>query len=352
MHILHVLFTRYRGGLEQAFVNDTEVLAAKGHRVTALVRHDAPYREELAAHADNIITLSPNGFYDIFAIAKIRMQLRRLRPDCIIAHNGRAIALLAYASWGLHIPLLGVSHSYKTARAFHADILVVLSEHMKAHFVAAGFAKPIIVIPNLMHLPPKPAFKKPGSPIVIGALGRLSEEKGFADFFHALQELKKMGLDFRLHLGGDGPELAHLKSLEVSLGLQGLIEWQGWVQDKAAFYRELDIMCLPSREDSFPMVLLETLAHGVPIIATDAPGPISILTDGMNGLLVPRQDPLSLAQALYKVATQPALAEKLATGGWKKAQDFGFENVAGQWDAVIPALCGDLGLNKDKEMMR
>ena len=336
MHILHVLFTRYRGGLEQAFVNDTEALTSRGHKVTALIRSDAPYRDELSC---DMITVNPNGFYDIFAILKIRKILRERQPDCIIAHNGRAIALMAYAVWGLNIPLCGVSHSYKTARAFHADRLVVLSQHMRDHFIAAGFNKPITIIPNLMHLPPKPVFKKPGSPIVIGALGRFSEEKGFADFFHALHELKQTGLDFRVQLGGDGPELENLKSLETSLDLQGIIQWLGWVQDKAAFYRGLDILCIPSREDSFPMVLLETLAYGVPIVATDAPGPVSVLTDGVNGLLVPRQSNSALAQALYKVATQPVLAENMVTAGLAKAQDFGFEHVADAWDEMVKKIC-------------
>ena len=196
MHILHVLFTRYRGGLEQAFVNDTEAFSAKGHKITAMVRQDAPYRDELLPYTNGIITVNPRGFYDIFAITKIRMYIRRLKPDCIVAHNGRAIALLAYASWGLHVPLCGVSHSYKTARAFYADMLVVLSPHMRKHFVAAGYKKPITVIPNLLHLPPEPVFKKPDRSIVIGAIGRFSEEKGFADFFHALCELKKTGINF------------------------------------------------------------------------------------------------------------------------------------------------------------
>jgi len=161
MHILHVLFTRYRGGLEQAYVNDTEALTAKGHKVTALLRSDAPYKDEVAGRAARMLTANPNGFYDILAIARIRKMLRRLQPNAIIAHNGRAIALLAYASWGLDIPLIGVSHSYKTVRAFHADHLVVLSEHMRTHFLQEGFTKPITVIPNLMHLPPKPSFNPP-----------------------------------------------------------------------------------------------------------------------------------------------------------------------------------------------
>jgi len=335
MHILHTLFTRHLGGLEQAFINDTEALVARGHKVTALLRADAPYGEEVATHAASVQTVSPNGFYDILAIWKIRTLLKQIKPDVIVAHNGRAIALLAYAAWGLHIPLCGVSHSYKTARAFHCDMLVVLSEHMRNHFISVGYTKPMSVIPNLMHLPPRPEITKPGNPIVIGAIGRLSEEKGFADFLHALYELKQAGVPFIARIGGDGPEMQRLKLLERKYELNAHIQWAGWVTDKASFYREVDVICLPSREDSFPMVVIETLAYGVPMVATDAPGPVSMLTDGVNGLLVPRRDTSAMAKALQRLATEPELAVKLAEAGWEKAQDFAFDTVAKRWDETL-----------------
>lgn len=338
MHILHSLFTRHRGGLEQAFVNDTEALKSKGHKVTALVRPDAPYRDELIPHASEIITVIPRGFYDVFAIARIRMTLRKLRPDCIIAHNGRAIALLKYAAWGLGIPVCGVSHSYKTTHVMHADRLVLLSQHMRDHFVAAGYLKPITIIPNLMHLPAPRPLKTPSNPIVIGCIGRFSEEKGFADFFHALHELRQMGVGFIAHIGGGGHELENLKALEASLKLQGCIEWHGWVQDKAAFYNSLDIFCLPSREDSLPMVMLEALAYAIPFVSTDTPGPKAMIHNGVNGLLVPRQDPQALAKALYTAATQPQLLQTLAKNGNITAQQFGFAQVADQWDSLLTEI--------------
>lgn len=335
MHILHAVFTRYSGGLEQAFVNDTEALVSRGHKVTALVRPDAPYLGEVTARATNVATIRPRGFYDVFSAWKIRRLVQQTRPDVMVAHNGRAIALLAYATWGIEIPLCGVSHSYRTDYASHANMLVVLSEHMRKHFIDSGYRRPITVIPNLMHLPPKPILKIPGNPFVIGALGRFSEEKGFEDLLYAIAELKKTSLRFVVRIAGDGPDLKKLKALEQQLGLSQHIQWIGWVEDKTEFYNGIDMLCLPSREDSFPMVVIETLAHGVPIVATDAPGPSSMLTYGVNGLVVPRRDSKAIAQALYTVATDEKLARQLSEGGWVKAQDFAFGTVAARWDEVL-----------------
>jgi glycosyltransferase involved in cell wall biosynthesis len=335
MHIYHALFTAFRGGLEQAFVNDTEALRSKGHHVTALIRPDAPYRDELAPLASELSFVTPKGFYDVFAIAKVRMMLRKTRPDCIIAHNGRAITLMSYAAWGLGIPVCGVTHSYKATHVMRADRLVVLTQHMYDHFIKSGYNKPMTIIPNLMHLPPQPEFKPHRKTVVIGCIGRFSPEKGFDDFFHALHELKAMGLDFVAHVGGGGDELDNLKALKHSLGLQDHIKWCGWVKDKAAFYKELDIFCLPSRQDSLPMVMIESLAYGIPFVSTDTPGPATVIIEGVNGMVVPRENPSAMAKALYQVATNPQLAQKLASGALEKAKDFSFDAVANQWDALL-----------------
>lgn len=338
MYILHALFTRYLGGLEQAYINDTDALSSLGHKVTALLRDDAPYREEVEKHAASVITIKPTGFYDIAAAWKIRALLKQMRPDVIVAHNGRAISLLAYASWGMRIPLCGVSHSYKTARAFHADHLVVLSNHMRDHFARAGYSKSITVIPNLMHLPPPPAFRKPGSPVVIGAMGRFSAEKGFANLLHALHELKKTRTPFIAKIAGDGQEVQKLRLLERKCELTPYIRWLGWIEDKEAFYNDIDILCIPSHEDSFPMVMIEALAHGIPLVATDVPGAISVLTDKVNGMIVPRKDPAAMAKALQQIIAQPEMAGKMARAAWDKAQDFAFDAVAKQWGDTLAAL--------------
>lgn len=335
MQILHTLFTRYSGGLEQAFINDTEALVSRGHKVTALIRPEAPYKSEVLARATNVVTIGPKGFYDVFSAWKIRRLIQQTRPDVMIGHNGRAIALLAYASWGIDIPLCGVSHSYRTERASHANMLVVLSEHMRKHFTDAGYRRPIKVIPNLMHLPPEPVARTQSNPVVIGALGRFSEEKGFEDLLYALSDLKQMGLRFVAKIAGDGPDAKKLKALEQQLGLASYIQWLGWVQDKEDFYAKIDMLCLPSREDSFPMVVIETLAHGIPIVATDAPGPMCMLTYGVNGLLVPRRDTKAMAKAMFQVATDAKIAKQLSEGAWIKAQDFAFDTVAARWDEVL-----------------
>lgn len=326
------------GGSEQAYANVTEALAARGHKVTALLRADAPYRAAIAAHAA-IHTVQPLGFYDMRAAWKVRRLLKKLQPDIILAHNARAISLLFVAAFALDIPVCGVTHGYKTLRTTRADALIVLTEHMRAHFIAAGYpAERLEVVPNLVRLPEKPQFKKPGSPIVIGAIGRFAVEKGFADLLAALQLLNQSGVDFTARIAGEGPELEHLKVQIQSLGLASQVRLEGWVKDKAAFYKTLDILCVPSREESFGLVMIDAMAHGVPVVATDAPGPASIIKDGESGLLAPRENPAALAAALQKLATHPDMAAWLAEAGWHRVKDYDFPVVAKKWDEVLTGI--------------
>jgi glycosyltransferase involved in cell wall biosynthesis len=340
MHILHALFTHAQGGLGQAHVHITQALVAKGHRVTGLMHPQSPYLASIAIIGE-IETVQPHGFYDFFAIGKIRRLLKTSRPDVILAHNARAIHLCKHAARGLGIPILGMSHSYKTARTMQADRLIVLSDHMRRHFLAAGCKAPIDVVPNLIHLPPKYTPHARGTPPVIGAIGRFTKEKGFPDLLDALHRLKQTGANFVVHIGGGGPDENKLKIQAKSLGLNDHIHWMGWVEDKTDFYRGLDVLCIPSREDSFPLVVLEGLAYGVPMVTTDAPGPAEMLTHNTNALIVARQDTPALASALHTLLTQPELAGRLAEAGWRRAQDFGFDSIATLWDKIIKSTAAN-----------
>lgn len=338
MHILHALFTQSLGGLEQSYLDTTEALASKGHDVTALVHGGAPYRVAAGLHARDVHYEQPKGFYDVLALWRVRSLLRKLRPDLVIAHNARAIVLMKNAAQTTGIPVCGVSHSYKTARTKRARRLVVLTEHMRRHFIANGYPQEhITCIPNLIRLPPHAPHRALHTPPVIGAMGRLVPEKGFDQLIRALQTLKNTGTDFRAHIAGEGDGHAALQTLAIELGVDGHIQWDGWVRDKAAFMRKLDVLCVPSREESFGLVVLEAMAHGVPVVATDTPGPSSIITPLKDGMLVPQGNNAALAGTLQQVLANPELARTLSAGGWERVQSYGFDAVAAQWDGLVGA---------------
>ena len=337
MHILHALFTPSLGGLEQAFVNITRVLAESGHHVSALMRPDAPYRFEVQAETTDVSFEQPRGFYDVRAMWRIRRLLKAKRPDMILAHAPRAISIMSYAAWGLGIPVCGMLHSYRVSRIRHADRLVVLTEDMRRFVVKHGYANGQVgIISNMVGLSntvPPPAVLH--TPLVIGGMGRFAPEKGYMCLLDAVAEMHRRGMKVQLKLAGKGPEEELLRAKAHALGIESIVSFEGWVLDKGAFFSEIDIFCLPSLEESFGIVLLEAMSRGVPIIATKTPGPLSILTHEKDALLVPINDAAAIADASMHMVQTAELPQQLALAAFDRVKEFRVEAVTRKWNAMV-----------------
>ena len=118
-------------------------------------------------------------------------------------------------------------------------------------------------------------------------MGRLSHEKGFDLFLDALAILRTKNIPFHAIIGGEGKEGEALKTQAARLGIADAITWAGWIADKSTFSANLDVYCLPSRTENFPITLLEAMAHGCPAVSTECGGgPAEMLADGC-GILSP-----------------------------------------------------------------
>ncbi|MBX9740781.1 MAG: glycosyltransferase, partial [Beijerinckiaceae bacterium] len=121
----------------------------------------------------------------------------------------------------------------------------------------------------------------------IGAIGRLHANKGFDLLLTALAQPDIRARSWTLTIAGDGPERPALQALAKTLGLAGRVTFTGWVDDRRAFYSAVDLVCIPSRQEPFGLVLLEALAHRLPVVASAASGFVDIATDGVHALLAP-----------------------------------------------------------------
>lgn len=166
---------------------------------------------------------------------------------------------------------------------------------------------------------PRRAFRADGR-LILGALGTLEDRKGQDVLIDALADLRGRGIDAALRLGGAGGDgRADLLARAERLGVAEHIEAPGWV-DAVEFLAGLDVFCLPSRSEPFGIVLIEAMAQGLPVIASDVDGPADILADG-SGLLVPVGEAKALADAVAGLATDPARADRLAQAAKSRAAD-------------------------------
>jgi glycosyltransferase involved in cell wall biosynthesis len=141
----------------------------------------------------------------------------------------------------------------------------------------------------------------------------------------AAAPLIRRGMPLRLVLAGEGPERARLQSLTQQLGIAGACLWPGPIDDMPTLYRAIDAVALPSRNEGTPVVLIEALACGVPVIASAVGGVPDVLEGGAWGYLVPPgadwhialQDFLSNL-AYWKAQAQIAQTHILATYDYRR----------------------------------
>lgn len=312
----------------------TRALVSRGCEVVAIIAPDAPYRIELEKLPVKIILLKVRGFYDVFAWYSLRKLLKKAKPDLVLAHNGRAIATAANSLIWLNIPLIGVSHSNNLKYSKKADYLLVLTEAMRKRFVSAGYPpEKCAVMSNMIDLPqvqiPQKWEKK--NPPVIGFLGRLSPEKGADILLQAVAILKQKNIVVKVKIGGAGEEENSLRNLTEKLEITSQVEFCGWIsnEQKPDFFKNIDVLCVPSHYESFGLVVLEAWAYGVPVIASEVDGLAEIIANGETGLLFPKNDATALAENIEKLLfSDDNLAQKLIANGSKEVTKYGMEEGA------------------------
>jgi glycosyltransferase involved in cell wall biosynthesis len=318
MRIVNIMFAKGAGGVEQAFVDYCEGLRDRGHQVTAMVYPGSAVHSQLIALGIHTVAMRNFSEWDI-------------HPDIVIAHSNRAYALSRKAIRGAW-PLAGVAQNYSTKRLKGAEAVMTTTTDLIHHIAMQDIPRErIFHIPNMVKCVELPHRAERNNPPIIGAMGRFVAKKGFDVYIDALKQLKERGHRFRAILGGDGAEADSLRMQAQAAGLEDMLYFSGWVQDKKHFYTSIDIFCLPSLHEPFGIVLLEAFTYGAPVVSSDSEGPMEILTPGHDGLMVKKGDSNELADALAKMLEEEHLADMLAANAYVKVKtQYSLEVVAGR----------------------
>jgi glycosyltransferase involved in cell wall biosynthesis len=165
--------------------------------------------------------------------------------------------------------------------------------------------------------------RQPAPPYQLLALGRFVPKKGYPILLQACQELAAQGLDFHLDLAGDGPQRQELQGLVQDYGLSGKVTFPGFVPHRQvpALFHRADLFIMPcivdphGDRDGIPNVILEAMAHEVPVVSTDVSGVKEAVVPGKTGWLAPPGDPQALAQAIREALDNPPEARRRAQAG-------------------------------------
>lgn len=180
---------------------------------------------------------------------------------------------------------------------------------------------------------------------VIGTVAFWRPGKGLEELFHALHQLITVaGQSLNLHVvGGFISPLYErkIKAMAETLHISDHIHWAGPTSDVDAFLREMDLFVLPSLSEGLPMVILEAMAAGVPVVATDVGGISEAIRSRVDGLLVPAQDPNSLAEAIKTLLNDAQLWTSCRVSAHKRQTDqFSDKHMASEVAKTYSQLLG------------
>ena len=166
-------------------------------------------------------------------------------------------------------------------------------------------------------------------------VGRLENRKGVMDLLKAYRLLRKAGCECRLLLAGAGPLEKQVRRYLLTRRTGG-VELLGRISEteKTRLFATADVFVAPATgRESFGIVLLEAMAAGKPIVASDIHGYRSVVRRGEQGLLVPPQNPRALAGALARLLSDDALRERMGASGRERVRQFSWENVTAKVEA-------------------
>lgn len=178
--------------------------------------------------------------------------------------------------------------------------------------------------------------------ILVAGVGRLHRQKAFDFLIEAVNHIVKSKITepFHVILVGDGKLRTSLESQAKALGVENHLTFLGW-QDQAEAHRLLvasDLLTLPSRFECFPYSLLEAIAAGLPVVATDVGGNAEAVLHEHNGLVVPSGDVHALASALSRLIQDSTLREQFRAHYFENARRFTAANMANQTAAFLESI--------------
>ncbi|MEW9624793.1 glycosyltransferase family 4 protein [Rhodanobacter geophilus] len=177
---------------------------------------------------------------------------------------------------------------------------------------------------------------------------RLLWDKGLAEFVTAIRQLRLQGCAVHALLAGTpdpGNPAAVPEATIREWVAEGLVTWLGHVDDMAGLLGSVDVVVLPSHREGLPRTLVEAAACGLPLVTTDVPGCREVVTDGIDGLLVPKGDGEALAQAIRRLHEDPGLAQRLGEAARLKARSQFDERIVIQRTlGVYAELCDPLAV--------
>ncbi len=286
---------------------------------------------------------------DFRALIRLIRLINLERPDIVHTHTAKAGTLGRIAAKLTGVPIVihtfhgHVFHSYfgffrtkfflwlERLLARFTDVIITVSEQQRDEIIKYKIAEPekTIAIPLGLDLKPfinldtdpnevRREFSVPEETKLVGIVARLVPIKNHVCFLEAARLILARYDNVRFMIVGDGEMRSTLEQKARDLGIEARVIFMGFQYNLQKIYAGLDIVALSSYNEGLPVALIEAMAAGKAVISTDVGGVVDLILDGDNGLLVPSNDPKSLAEATIYLLEHPERRKMMGAAGRKK----------------------------------
>lgn len=362
--ILFLVSSMQGGGAERVAALLCNHWAERGHEVVLMPTFSGrgeclyPLNEKVRLEylADKVGSTSNARWNGLRRLLILRRVMREFKPDAVISFLTHVNVAAILAATGLpcsvvvsertNPALFQLSRFWALGRRLlyrRARCVVVQTAQVKRWVEANCPGAGVEVIPNPVVFP-LPAGEPRVSTLseigterlVLLAVGRLGQEKGFDRLLHAYGGLAPANPEWDLVIVGEGPERSALERQVIELGLADRVHLPGRIGNLGDWYERADLYALSSHFEGFPNTLAEAMAYGLPAVSMDcATGPSDLITHGGDGLLVPPEDDAyGLGLALSALMKDPVLRSSMGAEAAKIRQRFDIEKVVEQWNEV------------------
>jgi glycosyltransferase involved in cell wall biosynthesis len=325
-----------------------------------------PALEEIEASGIRFLPLHRRYKVDPAAWMRLERFLRRERVDILHTHKFGSNVWGAIVGAAARVPIvLAHEHTWsfegqpmrrvldRELIARVADRFIAVSREDRRRMTDVEGIDPsrTLFIPNGVPAPPPPSGRDvreelgiaPDAP-VLGVVGLLRPQKAHHVLLHAATTLVERWPDLQVLIIGDGPERASIESLIAELKLERTVRITGLRADVPDVLQALDIAVCCSDFEGSPLSVLEYMAAGLPVVATEVGGLPDLIEPGFNGLLVPARDPAALAQALAQLLSDPAGARAMgARSVTRRMEEFDVSVIVGRLEALYSQLLAEKG---------
>lgn len=362
IRITHILYSFGLGGLEGIIA---ELINRMDHE--AFSHSICVFKDELASlekiniSGVDVHIVKRRFRHDPTTIIRLALVLKRIKPDIVRTYNWTGTdGIIAAKLCGIK-SIIHSEHGFDIEEIYNQKKRRVLARRLLLRYcekviAVSGILKnwllndvrvnndKIVYIPNgcdlKKFLPGKDMKRRElfgiwEGQVLIGAVGSLKKLKGHDILIRSFAELAKIYANIRLIIIGDGPESENLSALVKEMDVEGKDIFPGAVKETASFYRAMDIFVLPSLSENSPNTLLEAMASGLPIVATDVGDVRFMLDEGASGIIVEPGNVSQISCGIERYLKDTNLAKEKGENARSRVVNlFNIDNMVRAYEAL------------------